>query len=180
MEYNYHTISLSAENMLQKIRELFFPPGPVVSNVMSPIVRPVGNAFCRQDGVQFSSPVEQIVFPRALTNAEDNRALFVKVHPGVIVWHIGQEMNRRVRINQIVHVLMEKVLTVEQPAHAQERIKQVGTTEKEVPGVKSTHAAPASHRLLIAASESGKQFIDNVMKPAFLQLNSFSRVAVLI
>ena len=168
MKYVYHTISLSAENMLQKIRELFFPPGPVVSNVMTPIVRPVGNAFCRQDGVQFSSPVEQIVFPRTLTNAEDNRALFVKVHPGVIIRHVGQEMNRRVRINQVVHVLMEKVLSVEQPAHAQESVKQVGTTEKEVPGVNPAHAAPASHGFLIAASESGEQLVNNVMKPAFL------------
>ena len=180
MEYVYHTISLSAENMLQKIRELFFPPRPIVSDVVAPIVRPMRNAFRGQHGVQFSCPVEQIVFPRTLTNAEDNRALLVKAHPGVIVRHVGQEMNRRVRVNQIVHIFMEKVLTVEQSAHAQHRIKQVGTTEKEVPGVNPAHTAPASHRLLIAASESGKQFIDNVMKPAFLQLNSFSRVAVLI
>ena len=156
--------------MLQKIRELFFPPGPVVSDVIAPIVRPMGNAFRGQHSVQFSSPVKQIVFPRSLSNAKDDRAFFVKVHPRVIVWHVGQEMNWRVRINKVVHILVEKVLTVEQPAHAQERIKQVGTAEKEVPGVNPAHAAPASHGFLIAAGELGKQLVNNVMKPAFLQV----------
>jgi len=41
--------SFPLENILQKIRQLLLPPGPIVVDILSPVVEPGGDAFVAQD-----------------------------------------------------------------------------------------------------------------------------------
>ena len=81
------------DGALEGHRQFAGIPIPVVVDVLAPEIRPVGNALGVEDAVELVRIPEHLVLPGALAHAEDDVTAAVKLHPRVILRHIGQEVD---------------------------------------------------------------------------------------
>ena len=105
-----------AEYMLHEIWELLSPPRPIVIHVISPEVRPVRHVLVVKDLVKLRRVHSHLVFPGTLPAAEDYVPLPVEVEPRMIVRHVRQEVNRRIVVHDVIHVIAEEPARIEQTA----------------------------------------------------------------
>ena len=73
------------QQLLNKIRQLPEPPGPVVVDIVSPKIHPGRYTLDLQDFTQLGRLQTHLIFPGTLPGADDNVALAVPIEvPGII------------------------------------------------------------------------------------------------
>ena len=82
--------------MPQEIRQLDTPRGPIVRDIVSPIINPSGNVFGAQNVVHDMRVVQTFVFPRALPDRQDNLRMTITVQQFLVV-QIRQIFHRELK-----------------------------------------------------------------------------------
>ncbi len=92
-------------------------------DIVSPHIDPMGDTFIIQYALERIRIGEHGILPGALSNTNDDIALAVLIQePGVI--QPGQVLQRRVKVNVIVHIIADKRLKVKQ-ARSGQSLRQI-------------------------------------------------------
>lgn len=163
------------------VRQLLLPPRPVVITVVAPIVEPGRDAFLAKYCVKFACRSESDIFPTTLSDDNDNLVSAIKLHPRVVGRHVAQEIYWGVCVSEFVGIERETVGSAVESGEGNNSIKDVWTTEEEVCSVHSTHRATGYHEgLLVPIADVWHEFLDNVVEPTLVLLNTPAIVCTLV
>ena len=101
--------SVELQQLVQKIGELLFPPGPIVIHVRAPDIHPAVDSLLLEHILEPAGAVQQLILPRALSHTEDKAVVVVHADVGMVRGHIGDEIHRRVVVHQVVHIPTKEV-----------------------------------------------------------------------
>ena len=95
-------LSRFAEYIAHEIRQLLSPPWPVMVYIVAPVICPVRNALVLKGLVELLQVDSHLIFPCALSRAEDYAALSVEIHPRVVLRHVRDKLDRRICVCEII------------------------------------------------------------------------------
>ena len=128
----------------QEVLDLLLPPGPVVVNVVAPVVAPGVHAQRAEGVVHDVLGAQAFLLPGALAAAQNDLAPVVKVDVGVVVRSIGQEVNGGVEVQGGVHPVAKEELRVVAAGERDDALEEVRAAQEGDKGVRG--AKRAAHR----------------------------------
>ncbi len=122
-------------------------------DVGAPEVAPRADAQATEGVVEDMLGAHALVLPCAAAHAQHELTLVVDIDVGMVFGHVGQEVNRRARIERLVHPAVEEVLGVVHAGKRDAALEEVRSAQREDDGVRGSHAAAGEQRSLGAAGE---------------------------
>ena len=122
------------------------PPGPVMADILSPVVDHGTDPLAMQYFVKVSQSPVTLILPGSPAAAHKYQGTVVLADPWMILRHIRKETLHRIVVQRTVHPAMVIVRRIIYPGKRDQTVKQLRPPEKRDRGLRRPHIDPHHKR----------------------------------